>query len=98
MRYPNFYQGLDKEKIADRVREEGFDPLFISDAPGTLYQPHTHPQTKLLAIVSGGMEVTVAGETYECQPGDKLLIPGHMEHSAKVGPDGCDFFWSEKML
>jgi len=51
----------------------------------------------LLAILSGSMEVRVAGETYRCLPGDQVVIPGNVEHAALVGPDGCRFYWSEQM-
>ena len=84
--------------MASAIHDEGFDPLLITDPPGAKYPPHTHPETKLLAFLRGSMEVTVKGERFNCKPGDRVLIPGNTEHSALVGPDGCDFFWSEKLL
>ncbi len=44
------------------------------------------------------MEVRVSGEVYHCSAGDRLIIPGDVEHSAVVGLDGCGFFWSEQLL
>ncbi len=44
------------------------------------------------------MEVKVGEETFQCKPGDKLIIPGDTKHSAIVGHDGCEFFWSEKLI
>ena len=84
--------------MAEAVQQDGFDPLLITDPPGATYPPHIHPETKLLAFLRGSMEVTVEGECFTCKPGDRVLIPGNIEHSALVGPDGCDFFWSEKLL
>jgi len=98
MHTPDFYNGLDKDGIAEKVREEGFDPIYFSDPAGNMYSPHKHPETKLLAFVRGDMEVVVNGETFQCKAGDKLIIPGNTEHKAVVGPRGCDFFWSEKMM
>jgi quercetin dioxygenase-like cupin family protein len=43
------------------------------------------------------MEVTVEGKKFHCQPGDKLIINGNVQHSAVAGPQGCGFFWSEKL-
>lgn len=92
-----FYKTIDHERIAEEVRREGFDPILISDPPGRIYHPHSHPETKLLVFLSGNMEVRVKGEKYDCRPGDKLIIPGNDEHSAHAGPEGCAFFWSEKL-
>ena len=84
--------------VRDAVRAEGFDPLFIEDDPGTHYTPHQHAATKLLAFISGGMEVLVADQAYSCRAGDRLLIPGGVEHSALVHADGCAYFWAEKIV
>lgn len=97
MYQPNFYPELDQDRIAGEIRKEGFDPLLIDDPPGHLYPRHRHATTKLLVFLRGAMDVEVAGESYRCSAGDKLLIPGNVEHSAVVGPEGCLFFWSEKL-
>lgn len=93
-----FYKTTDREQIAEEVRQEGFDPVYISDPPGRVYDPHRHPETKLLVFLQGSMEVKVKGQKFDCRPGDKLIIPGNIEHSAVAGPEGCAFFWSEKLL
>ena len=93
----NFYKAIDRDTIAREVRREGFDPIAIKDPPGRLYSPHAHPETKLLVFLEGEMEVKVAGESFRCKPGDKLVIPGNVEHSAVAGARGCVFFWSEKL-
>jgi quercetin dioxygenase-like cupin family protein len=98
MYQPKFYANLNDSEIAQQVQAAGFDPIRISDAPGYIYRPHTHPETKLLAYLRGEMYVTVNGETFHCTPGDQLLIPGNVEHSAQAGPGGCVYFWSEKLV
>jgi quercetin dioxygenase-like cupin family protein len=95
---PGYYETLTAAQIASKVHDEGFEPIRISDPPGAVYSPHTHPETKLLAFVHGTMRVSVQDKTYDCSPGDKLLIPGNVEHSALVGPEGCVYFWSEKIV
>ena len=94
---PKFYIHWDYETIAADIRKEGFDPIYITDSPGTIYSPHQHPETKLLAFLEGDMEVRVGRQVYPCGIGDKLVIPGHVEHSAIAGSRGCSFFWSEKL-
>ncbi len=92
-----FYPELSQTEISQAIRQEGFDPLLISDPPGHIYSTHSHPEIKLLAFLRVRMVVKVAGARFDCGPGDKLLIPGNIEHSAVVGPEGCDFYWSEKL-
>lgn len=94
---PGLYANMNETEIAQQVEAAGFDPIRITDSPGHVYQPHTHPETKLLAYLKGEMRVTVDGETYHCKPGDQLLIPGNVVHSAQAGPTGCVYFWSEKL-
>jgi len=94
---PNFHADLDPQAVLDRLRRDGWDPIPIGDPPGSVYPPHSHAATKLLVILSGSMEVRVAGESYRCRPGDQVVIPGGVEHAALVGPDGCRFYWSEQL-
>ena len=94
---PETYKALDQEKIASSIRQDGFNPVSISDPAGYVYPPHRHPETKLLVFLKGSMKVYVQGREFNCSAGDRLMIPGNMEHSAVVGPEGCNFFWSEKL-
>lgn len=98
MYFKNFYSGLTEEEIEKSIQEEGFTPLKYENGPGDIYTLHQHPETKLLAFLSGSMEVKAGDETFNCEKGDKLLIPGNTPHSAVVGQVGCTFFWSEKLV
>ena len=92
-----FYNKNDKDSIEAEIRKEGFDPILVHDPAGHVYPAHRHPETKLLAFLLGEMTVKVGDNTFKCAPGDKVVIPGNVEHSAAVGPEGCVFFWSEKL-
>lgn len=96
--YKNPSTSSGRKAIAEDARREGFRPILITNEPGFVYEKHKHPETKLLIFLKGGMCVTVAGEHYQCSPGDKLIVPGNTVHSAKIDPDGCTFFWSEKII
>lgn len=99
MYYKQFYKELqEEEEIEKSIKEEGFDPIKFHDQAGFVYSPHQHPETKLLAFLSGSMKVNVGEESLSCQKGDKLIIPGNTPHSAVVGSHGCIFFWSEKIV
>lgn len=93
----HYYKRIDKDTIAGEIEKEGFEPVCITDPPGRVYEAHKHPETKLLVFLQGTMEVQVKDVTFNCSPGDRLLIPGNSEHSAVAGPGGCTFFWSEKL-
>ena len=94
---PRAYDGLDRAETLARVRAEDWEPAVIADPPGTVYPPHRHPEAKLLAFLTGSMEVRIDGQTFRCAPGDKLVISGDVEHVAVVGPAGCTYLWSEQV-
>lgn len=87
-----------REEIIKSIKEDGFDPILISDSPGAKYNTHQHPETKLLVCLSGSMKVRVEETEYDFEAGDKLVIPGNTPHSGLVGLEGCQFFWSEKNI
>ena len=95
---PQAYKDMHRERIAELVKKEGFYPLLVTDNPGYIYHQHEHPETKLLVILEGSMQVSVGEQTFECAPGDRLIIPVNTIHSAEVGQNGCTFFWSEKLV
>ncbi len=94
---PQRYRALDAREVEAEVRRQGFDPLLIQDPPGRQYPPHRHATQKLVVVLGGSMRVSVEGQTYQCRPGDSILVQGNAEHWAVVGPEGCTFFWSERL-
>jgi len=99
--FPGFYNDLLRnglEAVKKHIESEGFHPLIIHNLAGYTYNPHHHPETKLLAFLEGNMVVTVDNIAINCKPGDKVIIPGNIDHDGIVGPDGCRFFWSEKII
>jgi mannose-6-phosphate isomerase-like protein (cupin superfamily) len=85
------------EIVREAIAVDGWDPVVIDDASGTVYPEHAHAADKLLVFVSGSMEVEAGGQRFDCQPGDRLVIAGSTPHAAWVGQDGCTFFWSEQV-
>ena len=76
MYQPDYYKTIDRDLISEEVRKEGFHPLCITDAPGRVYTPHRHPETKLLVFLEGEMTVKVDNHSYQCRKGDRFMIPG----------------------
>lgn len=97
MYQPKFYKIIDRKKIEEGVRKDGFNPIYISDPPNFSYKEHAHPEVKLLLFLEGEMKITIDGESFLCSPGDRIIIPGDTSHSAVTGKDGCSFFWAEKL-
>jgi mannose-6-phosphate isomerase-like protein (cupin superfamily) len=91
------YSEIDQTDIRQRVMDEGWIPYVIDEPPGYAYAPHRHEEAKLIVILRGEMDVTLESETIHCRPGDKLTIPGGMEHAAVMGAEGCAYFWSEQV-
>ena len=46
---------------------------------------HAHPQEQIGTVISGTLEMTIAGESRWLAPGDTYVIPGGAEHGAITG-------------
>lgn len=62
---------------------------LVTLAPGAVVPEHSHPHEQMGMIVSGEMELTVAGEARRLQGNDLYLIPGGVRHKAVAGPNGA---------
>ena len=74
----------DAQTLRKRLQHEGYSVFEWSDAPGTVYGPHSHPEDQSHWIVSGELELTVAGESYTLRRGDRDFLPANTTHSAFV--------------
>jgi quercetin dioxygenase-like cupin family protein len=45
---------------------------------------HRHPQEQTGYLVSGHLFLTIGNDMYEVQAGDSWMIPGNVEHRAKI--------------
>jgi len=57
--------------------------------PDATVPPHSHPHEQMGMLVSGALELTVAGEARNVPGHGLYLIPGGTPHAAKAGPDGA---------
>lgn len=57
--------------------------------PGAGVPLHAHIHEQMGLVLEGEIEMTIAGETRVCRPGEAYTIPGDVPHSGKAGPDGC---------
>jgi len=54
---------------------------------GKILPAHKHPQEQTGYLVSGKIILTIGEEEFEVHPGDSWVIPGNVEHWAKVIED-----------
>ena len=71
-------------KLRKRLESEGYAVTENADAPGTVYEAHTHDRDQTHWILSGEIEFNTAGETYRLRAGDRDFLPANTEHAAFV--------------
>ena len=70
------------------LQAEGYSVFQWTDAAGTKYGPHAHPEDQSHWILSGELELRVGHETYTLRAGDRDYLSADTIHSAFVpGPD-----------
>ena len=52
--------------------------------PGWVGAAHSHPHEQLVYVVSGAIQLTVAGVTHSLSAGDSILVAGGTEHQARA--------------
>src|SRR4030067_799909 len=60
---------------------------LVTLAPGAVVPEHAHPHEQMGMMVSGTMELTVAGETRTLSGTAIYLVPGGVHHKAVAGPE-----------
>ncbi len=59
------------------------NPKVESYAQGWSRGEHTHPVSLIMTVVAGRTEFIFAGQRFVVEPGDELLYPAHIAHSAR---------------
>jgi quercetin dioxygenase-like cupin family protein len=62
---------------------------LVTLEPGAVVPEHSHPHEQMGMMVSGEMELTVAGESRRLKGNDIYLIPGGIPHRVVTGPRGA---------
>ena len=60
--------------LRQRLQAEGYSVFQWTDAPGTKYGPHSHPEDQSHWILSGVLELRVGHETYTLRAGDRVIV------------------------
>jgi quercetin dioxygenase-like cupin family protein len=62
---------------------------LVTLEPNASVPTHSHPHEQMGMLVSGTLELTVAGEARAIPGNGVYLIPGGTPHAAKAGSDGA---------
>ena len=82
---PEIPQGVMASPIAsDPV--SGASISYAKFTPGLTFPMHWHTAAEYTSVVSGKIQFTVNGKTYDLEPGAYVVIPGKMPHMAKCAP------------
>jgi quercetin dioxygenase-like cupin family protein len=74
----------DAVELRKRLEAEGYSVFQWSDSAGTRYGVHKHAEDQSHWILSGSLELTVDGESYVLNAGDRDFLPAYTNHSARV--------------
>jgi mannose-6-phosphate isomerase-like protein (cupin superfamily) len=67
------------------MENDGFSVYEWSDSPGATYSTHMHDNDQSHWIVSGTLELDVAGYgIVQLSPGDRDFMPAGTDHAARV--------------
>jgi quercetin dioxygenase-like cupin family protein len=69
------------------LRSERMEVTKISFAKGKGADIHTHPEEQVMYVLSGRLEVTCDGETYEVGPGEATFNPSNAPHGVMAIED-----------
>lgn len=54
---------------------------WVDVAPGATFPEHQHPHEQIVSVMSGQLELVVAGVTHQLTPGVVFVIPPNVPHS-----------------
>ena len=85
-----------EQELYRRMQHEGLSPYTWSNGPGYSYAVHNHTYEKVLYCVRGSicfvlpdLANTIGNMgAIDLAPGDCLILPAGVRHSAQVGPQG----------
>lgn len=85
------------EECIARLTREGFDSVYEwHDAPNTIHSPHSHPEAHSIIVTEGSITFTVDGVESQLGVGDRINVAPHTEHTARSGPEGCQYVVGER--
>ena len=86
-----------EQNIIAQLQSEGFSNVEAYDElPGDGEEAHEHEFDVKFVMVSGDIEMTVAGVKRTLFPGDEIFVSRNTIHSSKAGEKGCRYVAGER--
>jgi len=88
-----FPQADCNRQAAKRWLEEeyGASVMVVPDTPGHYYPPHSHDCHEIIVATEGRIVFQAEGREVPVDAGEVLYLPEGTVHSARVGPEGCEY-------
>ncbi len=82
-----------EQELCRRMQQQGLSPYSWSNGPGDTYAVHSHSYEKVLYCVRGSIRFVLPDQpenfrNIDLEPGDCMILPARVRHSAYVGPQG----------
>jgi quercetin dioxygenase-like cupin family protein len=75
---------LTEKRMMGLMEREGFEVAIYAYREGTIFSDHAHGQDKCDAVLEGTLRITVGGDAFDLQAGDRLYLPAGTRHAAEV--------------
>ena len=85
-----------EQALRRTLEDEGFEVVTWRDRCNWTYEPHTHDHDESLWVLRGRIVLKVEGEDFALGPGDRIMLPKEVVHTADVGPDGAVYLIGQK--
>lgn len=82
--------------LRSALEAEGFEVHAWRDPADRIYGAHHHDCDESLWVVRGSIVFRVDEREYRLGPGDRLLLPAGILHSARAGPDGATYLIGQR--
>src|SRR5712664_2861828 len=82
-----------EQELYKRMQQQGLSPYAWSNGPGDTYAVHSHTYEKVLYCARGSIrfilpDFPVETRNVDLGPGDCLILPAGVRHSAEIGSLG----------
>jgi uncharacterized protein YjlB len=82
-----------EQELRRRMQQQGLSPYSWSNGPSDTYAVHSHSYEKVLFCVRGSIRFVLPDQpdtsrNIDLNPGDCMILPARVRHSAYVGPQG----------
>lgn len=81
------------QQVNEQIRSKIFTPgetimsMLVEFKQGGFGPVHSHPHEQLGFVITGRIEITIAGVVHEISAGEQIFIPGNQQHSVMALED-----------